>query len=364
MTDHLEAMLETLRRPPRTLKPAPKLPPTVDPLGASVDAPTDPELFTHAAHGITLETPRHAVARCRWCGGRFVQLYAVQWICETEACARRQLQYAMFSVAEPQPGRSPWYYIPLPLQVDIETVAMANWKHSLIAGAVGTAKSHGARHLLYRFCQMIPGLRVLMLRNSYDALNKNHLQYMDDEADQVGGIYTGGNVRQMRFPHDDGPESIMFAGFCEHEKDISQHTGPEWDLVFADEGVLLLPKAINEIISRARGSKTAMEAKVRLGLGPRWARSIINTNPGGRAMMFLLDHYIRKSPDRDRYPNYDAAQFGSISSTLDDNPYLDENFEAENLRHLDASRYRQLRHGDWTAVAGQFFAFTDAHIIR
>jgi len=171
-------------------------------------------------------------------------------------------------------------------------------------------------------------------------------------------------VRQMRFPHDNGPESIMFAGYCDHERDISQHVGPEWDLCFLDEGVLLLPKAINEIISRARGSSTAMEAKVRLGMSPRWAHSIINSNPGGRAMSYLIDMFIRHAPDPIRYPTYNAAMFGSLSSTLDDNPYLDEHYEAENLAHLDASRYRQLRHGDWTAIAGQFFDFTDAHVIR
>jgi hypothetical protein len=207
-------------------------------------------------------------------------------------------------------------------------------------------------------------MRVLMLRNSYYQLNKNHLQYMDAEAPQVGGVWTGGNVRQMRFPHPDGPDAILFAGFCEHEKDIGQHVGPEWDLILIDEGVLLLPKAINEIISRARGSSTAMEAKVRLGMPPRWAHSVVNSNPGGRAMMYLIDHYIRRKPDPEKYPKYRADQFGSLSSTLDDNPYLDEHYEAENLAHLDGSRYRQLRHGDWTAIAGQFFNFTDAHVLR
>lgn len=363
--DQFEALLDTIRLPPRSLRPAPKLQPTTTgPLTDTLARDTDAASFTYADHGVTPQSPRHAVARCRWCKGPFVQLYGVQWICDTLECARKQLAHSMYSIAEPTPGRSPWYYVPLPIQVDIETIALTSWKHALIAGAAGTAKSHGARHLLYRLCQQIAGLRCLMLRNSYDSLHKNHLQYMDDEAIQVGGIYTGGNVRQMRFPHDNAPDAVMFAGYCEHEKDIPQHTGPEWDVCFMDEGVLLLPRAINELMSRVRGSSTAMEAKVRLGMPPRWAHTIINSNPGGRAMMYLLDHFIRRKPDRDRYPQYDETQFGFLRSTLDDNPYLDEHYEAENLSHLDASRYRQLRHGDWTAISGQFFQFTDSHVVR
>jgi hypothetical protein len=352
--DHLDALFETLRAPPRSLRVATRLPPTVPPPPpGTAPPPTDPETFLHAEHGVTDASPRHAVARCRWCGGPFVLMYAMQWN-----------RHAMFTIEAPVPGRSPWYYVPLPLQVDIETIGLSKWKHLLVAGAAGTAKSHGARHLLYALCRKISGLRVLLLRASYDSLTKNHLQYMEIEAAHVGGIYTGGNIRQMRFPHPDGPDSIMFAGYCANEADIPQHVGPEWDVAFIDEAVLLLPKAINEIISRARGSSTAMEAKVRLGMSPRWAHSILNSNPGGRAMGYLVDMYIRRAPDPIKYPTYNPAVFGTLSSTLDDNPYLDPEFEADNLRHLDASRYRQLRYGDWTAIAGQFFNFTDAHVIR
>lgn len=365
MTDHLDALLDTLRQPPRTLAVQARQAPTVaPPPPGTAPPPTDPETFLHAEHGVTDASQHHAVARCRWCGGPFVLMYAMQWICASVDCARRQLRHAMFTIEAPVPGRSPWYYVPLPIQVDIETIGLVNWKHTLVAGAAGTAKSHGARHLLYRWCKRLAGARALLVRNSYDALSKNHLSYMESEAVQVGGVWTGGNIRQMRFPHPDGPDSIMFAGYCEHLKDVGQFLGSEYDLIFIDEGVLLLPEAINLIISRARGTATAMEAKVRLGMKPRWSHTIVNSNPGGRAMMYLVDHYIRRKPDADRYPQYDPAQFGSLSSTLEDNPFLDEAYAVESLAHLDASRYRQLRHGDWTAIAGQFFNFTDAHVIR
>ncbi len=316
--------------------------------------------FSHAAHKVDLATAeRHKVARCRWCKKGFVQIYQFFWICETPECARLQVAHSIPAQTIVD-GLAPWYYLPLPMQVDIERDMT---KHLLVAGAAGTAKSFGMRHLLYRYCQMIGGLRVLLIRETYDQLNKNHLQFMEGESRQVGGKWSGGNVRQMKFPHQDYEESVIFMGYCQHEADIAQHVGPEWDIVVIEEAVTIIPRAISEIIARARGSATAIRAKVALGLSPKWGRSIAVSNPGGRAMMFLQDHYIRKTPDPDRFKKYNPLKFGHLPSTLDDNPYLEADYEEENLSHLENSRYRQLRHGDWSAIAGQFFNFTDQHLV-
>lgn len=331
---------------------------------APPDDPANPDTFEYAAHGIDLASAaRHAVARCRWCGGGFVLMRGAHWICSSLACARKQLAYAIRRRGAVFPNQTPWFFVPLPMQVDIEAVAMAKYKHSLIAGAAGTAKSVGSRFLVYRYSQLIPGLRSILIRTTYDELLKNHLQFMPAEASQLGADYTGGNVRQMTFHHQDGPDSIVFAGSCLNEADIAQYVGPEYDLILLDEGVHLLPRAVREIIARARGSATSVEAKLRLGMPAKWARSVVISNPGGRAMMFLVDAYIRKHMDQTRFPKYNPARFGHLGSTLDDNPYLDEDYESENLSHLEASRYRQLRHGDWTAISGAFFNFTDAHVV-
>lgn len=323
-------------------------------------APPTSSLFVHADHGVDLATaPRHAVARCRWCKKGFVRIYEYFWICESAECATRQVA-CQLPAQTIIPGQAPWYYLPLPMQVDIEE---NRTKHLLVAGAAGTAKSFGTRHLLYRYCQMIGGLRVLLLRETYDQLEKNHLQFMEAESRMIGASWTGGNVRQMKFPHEKYEQSVMRMGYCAHDADIGQHVGPEWDIVVIEEAVMVLPKAISEIIARARGSATAVRSKMALGLSPKWGRSICVSNPGGRSMMFLVDHFIRKSPDRDRFKNYKPEKFGHLPSTLDDNPYLEPDYEEENLSHLENSRYRQLRYGDWTAIAGQFFNFTDQHLV-
>lgn len=79
-------------------------------------------------------------------------------------------------------------------------------------------------------------------------------------------------------------------------------------------------------------------------------------------MLYLIDHYIRRTPDPEEYPTYDAANYGYIGATLEDNPALSPTYEKTELSGLSRARYRQLRHGDWTALAGQFFEEFDESI--
>jgi hypothetical protein len=146
-------------------------------------------------------------------------------------------------------------------------------------------------------------------------------------------------------------------GYCDDDADISHHTGVDWDEIVFEEGVNFLPKALNEITVRDRGSlpRRAIE-------GNCDGRTMIVTNPGGRAMLYLVDHYINRDPDRAEYPEYNAEIHGFIPATLEDNPYLNENFASQTLSGLSAARYKQLRFGDWTVFAGQFFSSFDPSV--
>lgn len=252
---------------------------------------------------------------------------------------------------EVKDGESPYLFLPLPVQVEMDESTV---KHLLIAGARGVAKSYGSRWHLYKRCAKIPGYTALLLRCTYDELNKNHLQFMAAESQQIGATYKGGNVREMSFPN----SSTIFAGYCDDQSDVKRHVGNEWDEVVFEEAVHFLPLAINEISVSARGSKTARPAKEALGI--TGGRTRLQSNPGGRAMLYLQDFYISKTPDQEEYPTYQAAHYGFISSTLDDNPYLAEDYEETTLSHLTAARYKQWRHGDWSVYAGAFFGAFDS----
>ena len=298
----------------------------------------------------------HGVAKCRWCGGRFVFIFDAQWICETAACAERQIAGAIqkpdFARHE---GQTPFAYLPLPLQIDMSGTT---FKRLLVAGAAGACKSYGARWELYKKSLRVPGNQSLLLRCTYPELEKNHLKYMEIEQAMLDGAkFVGGNSPKMKFENG----SLISMGYCKDAADVAQHLGAEWDDIVIEEGNSFLPNALTEIPARDRGSFLAQRNGA-----PRDGRTLILANPGGRGMLTLIDHYIKRDPDPDEFPAYNRDMHGFIHATLDDNPYLSEDYAARTLGGLTAARYKQLRYGDWTVTAGQFFsAFTsETHIVE
>jgi len=296
----------------------------------------------------------HAIARCRWCHQPFRKMDEKHWICTTGECADRQLAAAMRKAGH---SSGPILFLPLPLQIEIDESPVT---HLLIAGAAGVSKSVGARWNLYRRCRHVPGYRALLLRCTYGELERNHLQFCGAEAKALGDASY--KNRTVTFSHgdDEALDSKIFSGYCDVAADIPQHLGAEWDQVDIDEAVTFLPDAINQITSRARGSGTARVSHERLGL--RAGRTRLWSNPGGRAFRYILSTYVKKKPDPDLFPHYDPSQYGHISCTLEDNPALPESYEATALTGLSAARYQQLRHGDWSVIAGMFFENWDSTI--
>jgi hypothetical protein len=307
------------------------------------------------------DTPTlHAVARCRWCGGPFYQVHREppQWLCLNVPCADRQVRAAiprvLPSIAAHESSLSldsPWLFLPLPLNIDL---AESPYKRTLLAGAAGSSKSFGARWMAYRECLMRPGIRILLLRTSFDELYKNHSQFMPTESQQLQTFghglvrYMSGNYKAVMF----GNGSALLTGYCAVDADVSKHLGADWDLVLMEECVNFTTRALVEIPTRDRGSPTAR------ALGATDGKTWLLSNPGGQGMLTLSDFYITKSPDPQDYPKYDPTIHGYIRATLEDNPYLAPNYAQQNLNGLSAARYAQLRYGDWSVFTGQYFEFT------
>lgn len=253
-------------------------------------------------------------------------------------------------------GDTPYLFLPLPLQVDME---QSPFKRLLVAGAAGACKSYGARWLAYRESARIPGLQTLLLRCTFDELEKNHLKYIPKEVEALcaNGIeckWSGGNRPKLLFENG----ALISMGYCDDNSDIDRQLGAEWDRIKLEEGNTLLPRALQEIPARDRGSFTAWRAPGE----ERDGSTLILANPGGRGARTLIEHYITKDPDPLDFPEYNASIHGFIHATLDDNPYLREDYASRNLSGLSAARYKQLRHGDWTSLVGQFFEAFDSSI--
>lgn len=305
---------------------------------------------------------RSSSATCCWCTGALVEVSSAPgiWWCLSPACHQRQLQWAISrNVSEwgkDADGRTTlqtrWerLFVPTPRQVDY---MQAQATYRLFGGAAGPGKSTAARMNLYRQCLSKPGYEALVLRETFPELERTHLRRMGAEADWFGAEFLE-SKRVMKFSNG----SLIECGHMDDEAALRKYLSTEYDHIVADEGSNFDPMQLLELSTRARTSKPQV-------LTAGGAKFDVVSNPGGRAARMLKDLFIDHVVDPGQYPilaSTDAAgvpfyqpeQWTYIPATLDDNPYIDPGY-VRALAVLQPWRYEQLRHGDWSVFAGQFF---------
>lgn len=291
----------------------------------------------------------HPTARCCWCRSGLVQEGGIWW-CSTPACAIRQAACGITV------GKKRWF-TPLPLQASFADLKAPR---KLFGGAAGGTKSFGARRLAMRRLSQIPKMSALLIRKTFPELERTHIRAFRREAPELGWEWVESR-KELVLPNG----SILECGHLEDEKAVQKYLSAEYDLIIVDEAVQIEPDFLMELMSRARTSNEAVKAA---GGAEVW----LLTNPGGPSHGLLKDLFIDHTPDVERYPamarSYDPSKWVYVPAKLDDNPYLDPDYEREGLSGLRRARYEQLRHGDWDAAEGQFFesfsARTHARIVK
>jgi len=280
----------------------------------------------------------HTLAKCCWCGGPFVKgLVSVAglqpWTCANEPCWRRQVANAIFVQLKGQGKRC--VYVPLPRQVEFFE---ATEPYALFGGAAGGSKSHAIRWMAYRECLKTPGFRALILRRTYKELEQTHLREAEVDA-AILGAQAVPSAKLMRFPN----ASIVQFGHCETAADATNYLSAEYDLILFDELVTFEETPFLLISSRARTSKPGIQPRIRCG-----------TNPGGPQSHWVRQRFIDHNIDAEQYPDYDAGEWKFLESKLEDNPYLNKEYE-RNLMNLPPEMRKAYRDGDWDIFPGQYF---------
>lgn len=292
----------------------------------------------------------HPTAKCCWCQRHLVRVDGVWW-CQGEACRTLQRKAGIaFEVPRVGPKGFEgydwrWWFAPLPSQAEFER---RKAPRKLWGGSAGPGKSYGARKLAYRRAQRIPGLNVLLVRKTYKELERTHIKAMRREAEELGFEWVESRY-EASFPK---TRAVIECGHLEDEAAVQKYLSAEYDLIIVDEAVQVEPDALMELMSRARTSNPAVMAA---GGAEVW----LVTNPGGPSHNLLKSMFIDHEPDIETYPAmaqaYRPEEWVYMPATLDDNPYIDPEYERLALSGLRRARYQQLRRGDWDAAEGTFF---------
>lgn len=265
------------------------------------------------------------------------------WLCESEACRERQLQWKITDIA------GNLLYCPLPIQVEFEeAISSQRFGAICIGGHRSSSKSIALRMATYRVARRLKDFTALFLRREWSQIDANQMRFAEREAPRLGADF-----KSKRVKFADMGSEIRF-GHCQDPDDWKQYIGYDVDLIDFEQIELFTQKQFAEI-SAATGRSTKYDD---------WRGLVLATeNPGGPLSKFVNDIFVTKTLDRKLYPDYDAADYCFIESKLDDNPYTDPRYE-QKLAILSPARRAMMRHGRRDVFEGQFFQsfLKDSHV--
>lgn len=221
-----------------------------------------------------------------------------------------------------------------PKQIEFINNSTSHW--NLAHGSVRSGKTVGT---LYRFMQAAhecPDSQIFMVGHSSDTIYQNAIRLLL-ESDQFSIFrpfctwFAG--KRQLKFKD----KTITTLG-AKDEGAIGQFQGKTMSLVYCDE-MTLYPESIIDMIDTR--------------LSNPWSMGFASMNPSHP------EHKIKKWIDKAESgdPNYYSLHF-----TLDDNPYVDQNYKQRIRDSLSGLFYKRNYLGLWCLAEGAIFDFFDKKI--
>ncbi len=212
---------------------------------------------------------------------------------------------------------------------------LATKKHVGFGGAVGGGKSWAVRYKAKALCFAYAGIKTMIIRRSYEELEKNHIRILKSEL--AGIVKYTDKSKLMIFPNS---STITFM-YCGKDDDLQRIQGAEFDVVFVDEATQLTEYQLKWIASRVRGANNFPK------------RIYYTCNPGG------VGHgYIKRIFKDKRYVSGERPEdYTFIQSLLTDNVVLmrEDPEYIKTLEALPPKLRAAFLEGDWNVLAGQFF---------
>lgn len=212
---------------------------------------------------------------------------------------------------------------------------LADRKYIGFGGARGGGKSWAVRTKAKLMALQYPGIKILIVRQSYPELINNHINILIKELHGIARY----NKSEKVFNFQNG--SIIKAGYCSNDSDLQQYQGSEWDAIFLDEATNLSEYQMKTITACLRGTNGFPK------------RVYFTCNPGGQGHQYIKRIFL----DRRYKDGEDPEDYVFIKSRVTDNLALMES-QPDYIRQLEALPPKLRRawlDGDWDIFEGQFF---------
>ncbi|MDJ0342278.1 phage terminase large subunit [Streptomyces sp. H10-C2] len=213
----------------------------------------------------------------------------------------------------------------------------------LYGGAAGGGKSVAIVMEGLRACARHPGMRVLLVRRTYDELAESVFPVLAKFGYGASlGAHWNGSERELRFPNG----SLFRFRYMENLVDASRRQGGQYQLLLVDEATLMPPGVVDILkFERLRSDGTVPVIGTRS-----------TCNPGGPSHAQVKARYIDGTAHGQHTVADDqglTVRFVQAKAT--DNPHLDAGY-AKRLNAIpDPQRRAAMRDGDWDQFAGMMF---------
>ena len=224
---------------------------------------------------------------------------------------------------------APWSpHYPTPRQWD--ALLQQGTREILYGGAAGGGKSDWLlmESLLY---VGEPGYSALILRRTYADLALPGA-IMDRAHEWLAGTDARWNANDKTWTFPSG--ATLTFGYLEHEKDKFRYLGAEFQFIAFDELTQFSESQYRFLFSRLRKATGS----------PIPLRMRTASNPGGVGHEWVSKRWALGEHSKQARP----VGRSFVPALLEDNPHLDEEYEA-SLAELDPVTREQLRRGNWNA---------------
>ncbi len=213
-------------------------------------------------------------------------------------------------------------------------------------GARAGGKSWAVRKKALLLAVRYPGIRLLLLRRTYPELRENHILPL--QADLRGLAAYHDTEKAFRFVNG----SRLKMGYCDHDSDVLQYQGQEYDVIFLDEATQFSEYQFGSLTACVRGTNDFPK------------RMYLTCNPGGVGHAWVKRLFV----DRDYRESERPEDYRFIPATVYDNPAFTQKMPdyVRTLENLPENQKKAWLYGDWDIFEGQYFSMwrRNLHVIR